>query len=56
MSRITRIIVPRRWAAFSVLRGIPNPMIDATLDRDQKFIRLLNDLEAGREGNAAPRT
>lgn len=52
--RAAQIIVPRRWAAFSVLRGILNPMIDATLDRDQKFARLLNDLEAERQRAPAP--
>jgi NAD(P)-dependent dehydrogenase (short-subunit alcohol dehydrogenase family) len=52
--RDARIIFPRRWIAFSVLRGIVNPVIDARLDRDQTFVRLLNQLETERQGTHPP--
>ncbi len=33
-ARKPRIIVPKRWIAYSVLRGILNPALDAQMERD----------------------
>ncbi len=44
--RAPRIIAPKRWAAFSALRGIVNPAIDAYMVRDaatQAIVRELDD-------------
>ena len=43
--RSARIIVPRRWAPISTLRGIVNPLIDARLDKDAEVQRLTLELE-----------
>jgi NAD(P)-dependent dehydrogenase (short-subunit alcohol dehydrogenase family) len=32
--RAPRIIRPRRWVAMSILRGVLNPLTDASLERD----------------------
>jgi hypothetical protein len=32
--RAPRIIAPRRWAAFSVLRGVLNPLLDNYMVKD----------------------
>lgn len=44
--RAPRIIAPRRWAAFSVLRGILNPLLDTYMTRDaktQEVVAVLDD-------------
>jgi NAD(P)-dependent dehydrogenase (short-subunit alcohol dehydrogenase family) len=43
--RSARVIVPSRWAAFSGLRGVINPLADRYLERDARFTRLLGELE-----------
>ena len=48
--RAPRIIRPRRWAAFSVLRGIVNPLIDARQERDLRTQRLLAEIDARATG------
>ncbi|MDX6581084.1 MAG: hypothetical protein QOI10_268 [Solirubrobacterales bacterium] len=35
--RVPRIIRPRWWRAYSVLRGIANPLFDARVERDERF-------------------
>jgi NAD(P)-dependent dehydrogenase (short-subunit alcohol dehydrogenase family) len=43
--RSPRVIVPRRWAALSTLRGVVNPLADRYLERDARMTRLLTELE-----------
>jgi NAD(P)-dependent dehydrogenase (short-subunit alcohol dehydrogenase family) len=50
--RRPRIILPRRWTAMSVLRGITEPMTDARLERDRLTQELLRELDA-RDGARA---
>jgi NAD(P)-dependent dehydrogenase (short-subunit alcohol dehydrogenase family) len=35
--RVPRIIRPRWWRAYSVLRGIVNPLLDLRVERDERF-------------------
>jgi len=49
-NRRPRLILPRRWAILSLLRGITEPMTDARLQRDRVTQELLRDLDA-REGD-----
>jgi NAD(P)-dependent dehydrogenase (short-subunit alcohol dehydrogenase family) len=35
--RAPRIIRPRWWRAYSVLRGVLNPLLDARVERDERF-------------------
>ena len=47
--RAPRVILPRRWAVFSVLRGIINPLLDRHMVRDaqtQAVVRLLDGRES----------
>jgi len=53
--RQPRIIRPRRWAAYSVLRGVLNPLSDAQLEREQRAQSLLSALDA-RAGEDQPTT
>jgi NAD(P)-dependent dehydrogenase (short-subunit alcohol dehydrogenase family) len=53
--RAPRIIRPRRWVAYSLLRGVLNPLTDAQLERDQKSQRLLAQIDA-RAGEDQPTT
>jgi len=50
--RSARIIVPRRWAPISALRGIVNPILDARLDKDAEIQRLTLELERQSRGGA----
>jgi NAD(P)-dependent dehydrogenase (short-subunit alcohol dehydrogenase family) len=43
--RSARVIVPRRWAPFSALRGLINPLTDRHLERDARIGRLLGELD-----------
>jgi short-subunit dehydrogenase len=43
--RSPRVIVPRRWTAFSALRGVANPLADRYLQRDARITRLLGVVE-----------
>jgi len=43
--RSPRVIVPRWWAAYSALRGIFNPLVDAGLARDQRVGELVERAE-----------
>jgi len=53
--RQPRIIRPRRWAAYSVLRGVLNPLSDAQLEREERAQALLRALDA-RAGEDQPTT
>jgi NAD(P)-dependent dehydrogenase (short-subunit alcohol dehydrogenase family) len=53
--RAPRIIRPRRWAVWSVLRGILNPLTDARLERDATAQALLREFD-GRGGEDQPTT
>jgi NAD(P)-dependent dehydrogenase (short-subunit alcohol dehydrogenase family) len=44
--RAARVILPRRWAALSVLRGIVNPVIDEASTRRPEVQDLIRALEA----------
>lgn len=58
--RAPRIIAPKWWAVWSVLRGIVNPLVDARMERDpqlQEIVRAADTLEraeAPRSGLPAP--
>ena len=53
--RAPRIVRPRRWVAYSLLRGVLNPLTDAQLERDQTTQRLLEQIDA-RAGEDQPTT
>ncbi len=44
--RAPRIIRPRRWAAFSVLRGIVNPFLDRAMARHPELQDIARELDA----------
>lgn len=44
-SRSPRIMVPRRWAPISTLRGVVNPLTDWALDRNSQLREQLRQLE-----------
>ena len=54
-ARAPRIIQPRRWAAFSVLRGILNPLFDSYLERDAVTQAALREFDE-RAGEDQPTT
>jgi NAD(P)-dependent dehydrogenase (short-subunit alcohol dehydrogenase family) len=43
--RQPRIIRPRRWSVFSVLRGVLNPLSDAQFERDEKAQSALREID-----------
>jgi len=43
--RAARIVLPRRWASLSMLRGVLNPLVDERLRRDPKVQALLREVE-----------
>ncbi len=45
-ARKPRIITPRRWAAYSTMRGIVNPLIDSWMVKDAKAQDLIRDLDS----------
>jgi NAD(P)-dependent dehydrogenase (short-subunit alcohol dehydrogenase family) len=53
--RRPRIIRPRRWAVWSVLRGIVNPLTDARAEREETTLALVRDFDA-RAGEDQPTT
>jgi NAD(P)-dependent dehydrogenase (short-subunit alcohol dehydrogenase family) len=53
--RQAQIILPRRWTAISLLRGIIGPLGDAQLQRDAEAQALLRELDA-RAGQDQPTT
>jgi NAD(P)-dependent dehydrogenase (short-subunit alcohol dehydrogenase family) len=44
--RAARIIAPKRWAAYSVLRGVINPLLDAQMRRDADTQEIVRELDA----------
>lgn len=44
--RAPRIIAPKRWAAFSALRGIVNPLLDSYAVKDAKIGAIVAELDA----------
>ena len=48
--RAPRIIAPRWWRAFSVLRGVVNPLFDARAQRDPRILELIREAERGAAG------
>lgn len=53
--RKPRIILPRRWTAMSVLRGIVNPLLDARMETDAATQDILAQLDE-RAGEEQPTT
>jgi NAD(P)-dependent dehydrogenase (short-subunit alcohol dehydrogenase family) len=43
--RAARIIVPRRWAPLSLMRGVVNAATDAALPRDENVARLIREVD-----------
>lgn len=43
--RSPRIVVPRRWIPFSLVRSILNPLVDRRLERDAEIRRLVLEVE-----------
>ena len=57
--RVPRIIRPRWWRAWSVLRGVVNPLLDAAVERDDRFRDVVREGErqaAARDREAAANT
>jgi NAD(P)-dependent dehydrogenase (short-subunit alcohol dehydrogenase family) len=55
--RSPRVIAPRWWRAFSVLRGLINPLFDARLERDAQILELVraaDQPERAQSRGAAP--
>lgn len=44
--RRPRVILPKRWTALSVLRGLLNPLLDAHMERDAKTQAAIGQLDA----------
>ena len=53
--RAPRIIQPKRWTVFSILRGIINPISDRQLERDEATLEIARKLDA-RENEEQPTT
>jgi NAD(P)-dependent dehydrogenase (short-subunit alcohol dehydrogenase family) len=53
--RAPRIIAPKRWAAFSALRGIINPLLDSYMVKDAETQAIISDLD-GRGDQEQPLT
>jgi NAD(P)-dependent dehydrogenase (short-subunit alcohol dehydrogenase family) len=53
--RAPRIIAPRRWAVWSVLRGILNPLTDKASERNAETLEIVGELD-GRGGEEQPTT
>jgi NAD(P)-dependent dehydrogenase (short-subunit alcohol dehydrogenase family) len=53
--RAPRIIRPRAWVGFSVLRGIVNPVSDRSLERDPELLAMMRTLD-DRAGEELPTT
>jgi NAD(P)-dependent dehydrogenase (short-subunit alcohol dehydrogenase family) len=53
--RAPRVIRPRRWAVFSVLRGIVNPLLDTRMVRDAETQAIVRELD-GRGDEEQPTT
>ena len=59
--RAPRIIVPRWWGVWFALRGILNPIMDRSMERQEQYLSLMRDADdptrdAGRRGLTTPAT
>ena len=45
-SRAPRVIAPRWWVVYSVLRGILNPLLDRRMETDERVQSVLRDVHA----------
>lgn len=50
--RSPRIVAPRAWRAYSALRGILNPLLDARMERDDRLLPLVRDGDRPQPGDA----
>jgi NAD(P)-dependent dehydrogenase (short-subunit alcohol dehydrogenase family) len=50
--RVPRIIRPRWWRAYSVLRGVVNPLLDVRVARDERFRDAVREAERLAEAGA----
>ena len=53
--RAPRIIRPRRWVAFSLFRGVINPLLDARSEKDATTLEITRELDS-RGGEEQPTT
>jgi NAD(P)-dependent dehydrogenase (short-subunit alcohol dehydrogenase family) len=44
--RAPRIIAPKWWRAFSVMRGVINPVLDRRMERDRRVLEAVRDAES----------
>jgi NAD(P)-dependent dehydrogenase (short-subunit alcohol dehydrogenase family) len=44
--RAPRVFMPKWWRYVSALRGVINPLLDRRMEKDQKTVALLRDLDA----------
>jgi NAD(P)-dependent dehydrogenase (short-subunit alcohol dehydrogenase family) len=51
--RSPRIVAPRAWRAYSALRGLLNPLLDARMERDERLLPLVRDGDRTPTGEAA---
>ena len=51
--RSPRIVAPRAWRAYSVLRGMLNPLLDARMERDERLLPLVRDGDRPPAGGTA---
>jgi NAD(P)-dependent dehydrogenase (short-subunit alcohol dehydrogenase family) len=52
--RAARTIHPKVWVAWSLLRGLVNPILDAGVDHHPKVQRLVREIEAARTSDGGP--
>jgi NAD(P)-dependent dehydrogenase (short-subunit alcohol dehydrogenase family) len=50
--RSPRIVTPRAWRAYSALRGVLNPLLDARMERDERLLPLVRDGDRPPPGGA----
>lgn len=43
--RAPRVVAPRWWAAFSTLRGLLNPIVDARMERDERIQAVVREAD-----------
>ena len=50
--RAPRIIAPKWWAVWSVLRGVVNPLVDARMERDARLQEIVRAADAPERADA----
>lgn len=50
--RAPRIFAPKWWAAWSVLRGLLNPLVDARMERDERLQEIVRAADAEERAHA----